>query len=141
MSRFVSTDLKSRGLAGAVLHALDDGEVVLAVPHTAYRLHLVVRDPARITTRLGKRIKGTIEARALRMHPADAGGCFIEPVWGHPRIVQGIVRGKDRRKILVDVSVPMWVTLHEGQDPDEIEEGQMVNFYVESGATFQPVDS
>ena len=113
--------------------------VVLSIPGSSYRLKLALNgSSSAISTPVGKRIKGTIEARALRVHPARAGGKFVEPVWGEPRIVQGTVKGREHNRLLVDVSVPMWVTLDERQNPAEFPDGQMVNFYVESGTTFTP---
>ena len=133
-----ATDLEKQGVARGVLESLNEGELVLAVPHTSYRLHLVPTWPVvEITTPPGKRIRGAIRARALRMHEARAGGRFVEPVWGQPRIVQGVVCGAEDNRLLVDVSVPVWVTLGEGQDPADFEQGQMVNFYVESGASIR----
>jgi hypothetical protein len=132
----VTTEFKSgQSIARGVVESIDDRELVLAVPGSAYRLHLAPAGP--ISTPVGQRIRGTIHARALRVHPAKAGGRFIEPVWGQPRIVQGIVCGTEDKRLLVDVSVPMWVTLGEGQDAADFEHGQMVNFYVQSGATFR----
>lgn len=134
-------DIESRALARGILAELDDERLVLALPGTEYRLHLrPTVSGAEITTPLGKRISGTIRATALRMYPARAGGLFIEPIWGEPRIVQGTVLAVDAGRVLVDVSVPMWVTLQEGQDVSGLAEGQMVNFYVRSGASFRPIE-
>lgn len=116
--------------------------LVLEVPNTDYQLHLVPGDSAGETTfEHGKRVRGILEATALRMHPAKGGGRFIEPVWGQPRIVAGTVidADSDSHRVLVDVAVPMWVTAPPNQDFSIIEHGQLVNFYVESGATFTPV--
>ena len=132
---------EARALARGVLESLTDDELVLAVGHSNYRLHLVPTVPAsEIDVPVGKRIRGVIEARALRIHPARGGGRFIEPIWGAPRIVAGKVLQVDQanQRVLVDVSVPMWVTVPEGQDFGVLEEGQLVNFYVQSGVTFSP---
>ncbi len=135
------TDIESRARARGILVELDDERLVLALPGTEYRLHLrPTVSGAEITTPPGKRISGTIRATALRMYPARAGGRFIEPIWGEPRIVQGTVLAVDAGRVLVDVSVPMWVTLKEGQDVSGLAEGQMVNFYVRSGASFRPIE-
>ncbi len=137
----MTTDTEPRALVRGVLESLTDDELVLAIPHSNYRLHLVPTVPAReIDVPLGKRIRGVIEARALRIHPARGGGCFIEPVWGAPRIVAGKVLQVDQpnHRVLVDASAPMWVTAVDGQDLGVLEEGQLVNFYVQSGSTFSP---
>jgi hypothetical protein len=76
------------------------------------------------------------------MHPTRGGGQFIEPVWGAPRIVAGRVRTVDStaRRVLVDATVPMWVEAPKGQNLDAIREGDLLNFYVESGTRFEPVN-
>lgn len=138
----MSTDTRPDALARGILESLTDEQMVLAVPHTEYKLHLTPTVPAAEFNRyVGKRIRGVIEATALRIHTARCGGCFIEPVWGAPRIVAGRVCTVDEagRRVLVDASVPMWVTAPEGQNLAELHEGQLVNFYVQSGTSFRPV--
>jgi hypothetical protein len=140
----VSTDDETRALARGVLESLNDRERVLAVHHTEYKLHLTPAVPAgEITAAIGSPIKGTIHAKALRMHAARGGGRFIEPVWGAPRIVAGTVRAVDeqQRRLLVDTGVPMWVEAPHGQDLGAIHQGELLNFYVESCTRFRPVGS
>ncbi len=138
----MTTDTEPKALARGILESLTDDELVLAISHTDYRLHLVPTVPAgEFDGYVGKRIRGVIQAVALRIHRATAGGRFIEPVWGAPRIVAGNVCTLDEsnRRVLVDVSVPMWVTVPAGQDLGILREGDLVNFYVQSGTTFRPV--
>ena len=135
-------NLDSQSLARGVLDSVGNDLLVLRVSGTDYKLHLVPTVPAgEIATPPGKRIKGTIRATALRMHPAQGGGRFIEPVWGAPRIVAGQVMAVDgeKNRVLVDACVPIWVRAPEGQDSSVIREGELINFHVESGATFTPV--
>src|SRR5262245_5975891 len=131
-------------VARGVLESLGEYRVVLSVPGTDYQIHLAPAVPAaQLTTPLGKRIKGTIHVNALRIFKARGGGRFIEPIWGEPRIVAGFVLAVDaaKRRILVDVAVPMWMTLDERQDPGLFSVGDLVNCYVASGATFTPSNS
>ena len=134
------TDDATRALTRGVLESLDDNEIVLAVHHTEYKLHLSLTPAQDITASVGSPLKGTIHARARRQHAARGGGRFIEPVWGAPRIVAGRVRAVDgpQRRLLVDAGVPMWVEAPKDQDLGVIRAGELVNFYVESGACFQP---
>jgi hypothetical protein len=134
----VPTDDEARAQVRGVLETLDDHELVLAVPHTEYKLHLAPA-PAEIAAAVGSPVTGTIHARALRMHVARGGGHFIEPVWGAPRIVAGTVRAVDepKRRLLVDAGVPMWVEAPRDQDLSAIRPGVLVNFYVESGSRFE----
>ena len=125
-----------------MLEELGDEHLVFAVPGTEYRLRLATAaDGNKMASHVGKRIEGYIQATALRMHAAQAGGRFVEPMWGAPRIVSGVVRTVDevKNRLLVDVSVPMWVTVADGQQATDFAEGQMVNFYVTSGTSFELV--
>lgn len=126
-------------LACGVVHALSDGQIVLAVPGTDYQVQLVISDSTAVLQ--GKRIRGRIQGQALRLFKAHGGGRFIEPIWGEPRIVAGFVRAVDpaNRRILVDVAVPIWLTLVEHQPPDLFKVGDLVNCYVKSGLQFEPV--
>ncbi len=138
----MTTNAATDGITRGVLQELGDEHLVLAVPGTEYRLRLATAaDGSKMASHLGKRIKGRIHATALRMHKAQAGGRFVEPVWGAPRIVSGAVLTVDEEKnrLLVDVSVPMWVTVEDGQHATDFAEGQMVNFYVTSGTSFELV--
>ena len=124
--------------ARGILIDTENGKLVIGLPGTDYRLHLVPTIDAReITTPPGKRIKGEIMAQALKVHRARAGGRFIEPVWGEPRIVQGTVLTVEPHRVLVDVSVPMWVEMTNGQTPEKLEPGEMINFYVRSGTSIR----
>jgi hypothetical protein len=138
----VNTGIDSQDLARGVLESIEGGLVVLSIPGTSYRLHLVPTvPPGEIDAAPGAKIRGRIQARALRMHPARGGGRFIEPVWGAPRIVAGRIVSIDAAagRVCVDAAVPMWVAAPPGQDLGAFSPGQLVNFHVESGATFRPV--
>lgn len=124
-----------------MLESLSEDSLVLSIPSTDYRLTLVPAVPAAaITTPIGKRIKGTIHAKALRIHRASGGGQFVEPIYGSPRIIAGRVLACDEasRQVVVNVTVPIIVTTLEHQRFDVFTIGSMVNFYVESGTTFTP---
>lgn len=125
-------------IARGTVVSLDDDHLVLAIPETEYRLHLVPGAP--IDAAPGARIEGVIEAVALRIHGASGGGRFIEPVYGAPRIVAGTVQRIDAAaaRALVNVAVPMWVTWPKGQDLSVLTPGAFVTFHVRSGTRFTP---
>lgn len=138
----MTTKVQTNEIARVVLEEITSEFLVLAVPGTNYKLKLkAASNGASIDIKPGKRIKGIIHAKAMRMHSAKAGGKFIEPVWGEPRIVSGLVLSVDESKnrLLVDVSLPMWVEVYEGQQASQFAEGQMVNFYVQSAMEFEQV--
>ncbi len=135
-------EIESEGIARGVLESLSDGALVLGVPGTDYKIQLVPTvGAASISTPVGKRIKGTIHATALRMFAAKGGGRFIEPLCGEPRIVAGTVLAAEEssRRVLVDVGVPIWMTLDERQPQTTFSTGQLVNCYLKSGTQFTPV--
>jgi len=111
---------------------------VISVPHTEYLLRLHQKGHTAVAP--GKRIEGVITGQAQKFHRASAGGEFIEPVEGHPRIVQGRIRAVDAaaNRVLLQAVVPMWVTPAAGQSARDFAAGDFVNFYMESGVTFAP---
>lgn len=134
-------------VARVVLEQVIPGQpprVLLSVPRYEYRIDLVLDgDPSALAGQEGRRVTGIIRGKALRMWAARAGGCFIEPVWGHPRIVQGRVLATDleRNEVLLDLVVPMWFTPAPGQNVSSFQTGDMLNFYVESGVRFIPASA
>ena len=124
-----------------------DEKVVLGVHGTDYLIELaptVAAEsfPAPRSSR-NRRIRGTVAGWALKMHRAEAGGRFIEPVHGTPRIVQGTVYEVDapNNRLLMDVVVPMWITLDTastGQFASQFAPGDLLNFYLAPGTSFTP---
>ena len=121
--------------------ASQPARVRVSIPNMAYRVELVLDgDAAALAGKVGKRVSGRVRAKAQRAWHATAGGCFIEPVWGAPRIVQGRVLAVDvqANAVLLDLVFPAWVTLEASQNAGEFQTGDMLNFYVESGMSFTP---
>ena len=112
-------------------------KIVLAVPGTDYRLHLVPVGP--IDAGLNERVRGLIRANAKRVDVILAGGRYIEPVFGRPRRVQGrIIDGDVKANTLTVLAcVAVTVKLMDNQKASGFAVGQMVSFDVEPGANFQ----
>lgn len=126
-------------VARGILEAVENDGIILHLPHTEYHLRLKLAVAAsEITIPPGKRIRGTIEAEALRMHPAAGGGRFIEPISGEPRIVAGTVLAVDAAegRVLIDAGVPMTLIAAEDEDLTSLQPGGLINCYVRSGAAF-----
>jgi len=121
--------------------AAEHGRIVLHLAHTDYDLHLALAVPAsRIEVPVGKRIRGVIEASAMRIHPAHGGGRFIEPVVGEPRIVAGTVEAIDEaaNRVLVESAAPLWLSMMQIQDRSVVEAGGLVNCHVRD-VRFRPL--
>jgi hypothetical protein len=71
----------------------------------------------------------------------QSGGKYIEPVFGHPRRVQGSVVSTDSssNSITVHAGVPIVCAITDSrQKASQFEPGQFVSFDVLDGATFAP---
>jgi hypothetical protein len=129
----------ARGVLAQVLPATATrpAHVVLTFPNTSYEMHLVPSGDVR--TPLGKRIIGTIRARARRIDVVESGGRYVEPVYGRPRRVQGSVLAVDSDAVVVDAGVPIRCTPTDPrQKPADFSPGQFVSFDVLDGAIFTP---
>lgn len=114
--------------------------IVLCLPGTDYQLHLV---PAgAVPQQPGEKVSGIIEAKARRIDEIDAGGRFVEPVYGRPRRVQGRVVGGDVEANLVYVSAGPTLALRPmaPQTAADFAIGQMITCGVEDGTCFRPVE-
>jgi len=134
-------NIESEQFARGILESLSDEKLVLSISGTDYQIYLKAVPGAAISTPIGKRIKGTIHGHAIRLFKAaeGGGGRFIEPLIGEPRIVAGMVQAIDKtqHRILVNVAVPMWLTLEKSQSLKDFVEGDLVNCYVQSGMQFK----
>ena len=123
---------------GTVLDQNDE-QIVLHIPGTDYRLHLVPGQP--LNAQVGQRITGVISGRARRVDIVPSGGRYIEPGFGRPRRVQGRIIGGDvaANTIHVHAGVPIIATLMPSQKAGDFAIGQLASFDLERGATFQQV--
>lgn len=117
------------------------GELLeLTLEGGSYRLHLAWAGAAP-TPETGQRLHGVIKARARRIDVVQAGGRYIEPVFGRPRRVQGRITGGDPTHNLIYVlaGAPVVITpTAPGQQAADFLIGQLVSFDVERGATLEP---
>ena len=96
----MSTSSTRHAFRGLV-ESLDAGTIVLGVTGSNYHLRLAVNEP--VGASVGERVMGAINAKGLRVHIATAGGLFIEPTSGEPRIVAGRVESIDTERNLIMV--------------------------------------
>jgi hypothetical protein len=122
---------------GRVLSA-EDGRLVLGLPGTDYQLHLVTDGKAQPDA-VGY-IRGRIVAQAMRVDVVDKGGSFVEPVYGRPRRLQGMVLATDPRDntLTVQGPFPFVCVLNAHQHVVDFHPGQFVSFDVQRGTRFEP---
>ena len=129
----------SRSVARGRLVEQNDQHLVLALPNTDYRLHLV--PVGSVEPSPTGFVTGHIHARAKRVDVVRTGGRYIEPVIGRPRRLQGTILAIDTQANTITVSCgcPINCELTANQQAGQFELSQLVSFDVESGATFTPV--
>lgn len=127
-------------IADLRLLAWTDTEARVSIPNTEYHLTLDHAPGMDAPADIGRRISGRIIGKALKMANPAAGGNYIEPLDGHPRIVQGTVvaTAEATRQLLVDIVVPVWVEMAAGQSATNFTTGDVVTFYLERGTRFEP---
>lgn len=112
-------------------------DVVLALHDSAYAIRLRWAGDDAPSTGV---VTGRIQVRALRLHGSSAGGRFIEPVAGAPRIVSGTVEAIDAGSATIALRsvVQMQVALERREDLALCHVGGLVNFHVRSDGEFCP---
>ncbi|MEO1009381.1 MAG: hypothetical protein AAFX79_12530 [Planctomycetota bacterium] len=107
----------------------------IGFPNTSYVLHLL--PDGDIAAKPGGRILGRIHAHVRRVDPVDAGGRYVEPVFGRPRRIQGTVVAHEGGRIVVDAGVAFHCTLaDERQRASDFAIGDMITCAVRDGASF-----
>ena len=104
---------------------------------TRYELQLAV---GRFDGPLNKPVKALIHVVARKVYTVPSGGSYITPIFGTPRIIQGIVRQADTRSMVVHAgSCPFYVELPPAESAIDLDDGpiylgKMVNIVCEPGA-------
>ena len=121
-----------------MIREVDDQRLVLAPSGNSYEIAL--HPVGVVSMKSGQRINGRIEAEALKIHPADGGGIFIEPLVGEPRVVAGRVVSvdADAGRVVLESVLPITLAIPAESDLLHCGVGRFVNCYVRSGATFTP---
>ncbi len=121
--------------------------VVLAAANTDYLLHLRPHgdDLSPFEGRVGTTVVGVIRAEARRLDRCGTGGRYVEPVFGRPRRVQGMVRAVLADRNAVVVSVGHGLSIHltptaPGQHASGFAADDFITCGVADGASFELVE-
>ena len=111
------------------------GTVRFSIPGTDYRIEAAPGDSLGPSASAGQRLRGTLHAVARKVWPVTAGGRFVEPVFGRPRRLQGLVLGADEsgNALWVDAGgLKVVATLgHAGQKVADFPPQTLVTFSVD----------
>ncbi len=125
--------------AGTVSVASKD--TVTFFPHgTTYELELA--SPGGYAGPLNRRINCLIRAMARKVFTTQAGGSFVAPIFGRPRVIQGRVLYVEAGLIVVRAGVNIVVELPASDNAIDLERGSiqvgsLVNVVAEPGAAME----
>lgn len=135
MAEAATTSIPVKPSVGKVI-SFQDGVVVFNPTGTRYQFRL----SGSFSGSLDTPVKCTIRVKARKVYTVPSGGSFVAPIYGPPRIVQGMVRKADSRSLIVQAGTCAFhVELpseDSGIDLDDgpIFTGRLVNVVCEPGA-------
>jgi hypothetical protein len=74
-----------------IVDSVEDGIVTLRVPGSNYRNSFAIHGEAGKELLAGARVRGTIHAPAWKVDRVELGGNYVEPLFGRPRRMQGMI--------------------------------------------------
>ena len=119
----------------------DVGSTLVFQPlNTNYQHHLVSSSGFSGTD--GKSARGVIRVTARKVYSVPSGGCWVAPILGVPKIIQGRVVGLSDKTISIKAGAVFVVELPEGKDSIDlasgaIEVGSLVNVVAMPGARIE----
>ena len=112
-----------------------------AVPGTDYRIEAAPGRSVPPSAKAGQRLDGALHATARKVWPVPAGGRFVEPCFGRPRRLQGLVVGVDETANALHVDaggLKVVATLgHAGQRAADFPLQGLVTFSVDDHTVFE----
>jgi hypothetical protein len=109
---------------------------------TTYELHLAVPKGAETPAASPRSVSAVIRCTARKVMTMPSGGNFVTPIFGPPRVLQGMVRYLDDRTAVLQAGVPVVVALPADDaaydlNAGPIAPGVMINATLLAGATFE----
>ncbi len=106
--------------------------------NTNYELHV----DCQAAMSAGQRAEGKVIVRARKLWTIAAGGSFIEPLCGRPRLIQGRVKAVEGKRLIVQAGATVCVDLPEDRTSLDLKNGEvvpgvMVNVATLAGARFE----
>lgn len=125
-------------LTCGTVRSASEGRLVLGVEGTNYELHLECQAKLAV----GRRVQGMVVVRGRKIWTVAAGGSFITPLAGTPKVVQGRVKSVEGKKLIVQAGATVCVELPEQSSAFDLKNGElrpgvMVNVTTVAGARFE----
>lgn len=125
--------------AEGTVKSCDAGKVVLLPSGTTYELHLQTS----ASLPVGNLVRGMVNLVGRKVWTVSAGGGFITPILGEPRVIQGRILAVEGNRILVQAGTVVSIDLPQGKSAMDLKNGPltpgvMVNATIKPGASFSP---
>ena len=122
--------------ASGTILAVKPGSVTFRPAGTNYQLELAIAENGATA---GTRMRCDVRVTARKVYTVPSGGNFISPIFGPPKVVQGLVRWADERWLVVHAGCPIHVELPPDDhaidlDNGPVQVGRMVNVVCLPGA-------
>ncbi len=126
------------GVTEFVVKSCEDGQAVLGAIGPKYEVRVQVDSPLSA----GSRVAGRVKVKARKVWTIPAGGSFISPLLGEPRVVQGRVLYADNKTIVVQAGYRVTIELPTDKSAFDLKNGSlqrgvMVNVTIWPGAKFE----
>lgn len=109
------------------VRSVGDGKIVLKAAGTSYELDLRFEGDSGVAA--GTVVRGTVHVKGRKVWTVSAGGRFVTPICGEPRVIQGWVKNAEPGRLVVEAGLSVIVEL-----PQEPSAYDMVNGPVVVGA-------
>ena len=111
-----------------IIDSVENGCLTLRAPGTNYRHTFQCSGGSNLSP--GGKVFGAIYAAAYKIEPVSAGGNYVEPVFGRPRRMQGLVVAQhpDRNELVVRVGYDVVVKAPTGQNASDFAVGSRVGW-------------
>jgi hypothetical protein len=114
---------------------IENDRVVFNPSGTAYELHLVAAGPD-LPAPSAYTISACIRATARKVWTMPGGGNFVTPIFGPPKVVQGMVRYLEERLAIVQAGVPILLALPAADVDFDLSSGPVVPGGIINATTF-----
>ena len=114
------TTIPAKLFASGKVTSIKDGLVVFNPAGTRYELHLSAPN---FTGALNTPVKCVIRVTAKKIYTVPSGGNFITPIFGPPKIVQGLVRQADQGTLIVQAGCPIYIDLPAAESGIDLDDG------------------
>ena len=125
-----------------VVRSVGAGTIAINPAGTTYEVHLKLDGASALAA--GTVVRGIIQVKGRKVWTVSAGGNFVTPITGEPRVVQGRVMRADAARLVVQAGLSVTVELPQEATAYDLVNGpvgvgSLVNITLFPGASFEMI--